>query len=583
MKEPAKTVSTVAIIGGAGNFGSWYARFFKQKGLRVIITARRKAHAEQVAAELGVEWTTDNKRAAAQGDVVIASVPAESAPAAIREIAPAVKPGALLVDFSSVKTAACAALEEFKSSKIELASVHPMHGPRIAALRNVPVAFIPVKPGEKYSWLKRVFSSEGADVVETTCAEHDRAVSIVQGLTHFVCIAAARAIRKLGLTVDRLAAFSTPNHELLEACIARVVLQDPRLYAGLQVENPLNREARAAFAKAVAEVAASADAGDVPALERKISEAAQVFTKRSGEMMLRRSDAAVQEILHARVAERIAETKIAVLGPPGTFSDLAAELYEREKGRRQRLYFRSIPEVFEAVAKGACEEGIAPVENMIEGMIAVTLDSLFTSGLKVKHSVVVLVHHCIAALPGTKLKDVQRVLSHPQALAQCRRWIQRNVPKAKVVEAASTAEAIAAVAYQRVFGDAAIGLEETAELNRLAVLARNIEDDAKNVTKFFVIAKKDSPQTGSDETSIVLQEYEDRPGLLHDILGIFSSRGINLSKIESRPAKKRLGGYLFYVDLEGHREDKLVKEALAKVEKLARVKVLGSYPRPRKG
>ena len=579
MKEPAKTVSTVAIIGGAGNFGSWYAKFFKQKGLRVIITARRKAHAEQVAGELGVEWAADNKKAAAQGDVVIASVPAESVAATIKEIASSVKPGALLVDFSSVKMGACAALEEFKNSKIELASVHPMHGPRIMALRNVPVAFIPIKPGDKYSWLKRMFSNEGADVVETTCEEHDRAVSVVQGLTHFVCIAAARAIRGLGLTVDRLAAFSTPNHELLEACIARVVLQDPKLYAGLQVENPLNKEARAAFAKAVAEVAESADAGDVPALERKIGEAAQVFTKRSGEMMLRRSDAAVQVILHARVAERIAETKIAVLGPPGTFSDLAAELYEREKGRRQRLYFRSIPEVFEAVAKGECEEGIAPVENLIEGTIAVTLDNLFSSGLKVRHELIIPVHHCIAALPGTGLKDVQRILSHPQPFGQCAKWIREHAPKAKLVETASTADAMWTVAAQRVAGDAAIGLEETAESSRLEVLARNIEDDPKNVTKFFVIAKSDSPPTGYDETSIALQEYEDRPGLLRDILEIFSSHGINLTKIESRPAKKKLGEYIFYIDLEGHREDKRVKDALAKLEKLARVKILGSYPR----
>jgi len=273
-KEQAKAVSTVAIIGGAGNFGSWYAKFFRQKGLRVMLTARHKERAERAAEEAGAEWTTESRMAAAQADVVIVSVPAQSVPAVVREIAPSVKPGALLVDFSSVKGEACAALDEFKGGKIELASVHPMHGPRVSGLRNIPVAFIPIKPGERYSWLKRVFSSEGADVVETTCAEHDRAIAVVQGLTHFVCIATARAVRGMSLTVDKLLAFSTPNHELLEACIARVVLQDPRLYAGLQVENPLNKDARDAFIKAAVDLAASADAGDVKALERKIGEAA---------------------------------------------------------------------------------------------------------------------------------------------------------------------------------------------------------------------------------------------------------------------------------------------------------------------
>lgn len=571
---------SLAIIGGSGKFGSWYARFFKERGFDVTITGRDKKKLRKVAGEIRVNWTTDNKKAASKAEVIIVSVLVESTPGVLEEVAPCVRKGAILLDFASVKSAACKTLEKFKHSGIELASVHPMHGPRIAFLRNVPIAFIPIEPGEKYTWLKRLFQREGADVFETNAREHDRIVSVVQGLTHFTAIAYAKAIKEIGLNAGRTLPFSTPTYELMLSCCARVLLQDPGLYASIQTENPLNKNVRRALLESIEKLGFSADSGKTGVLGKEIRKCASIFTGKTKELVLKKSDAAINALLQTRVSEGAAGVKkLAVLGPPATFTDFAAELYSREHGRRSRVYFRNIPEVFEAVEKRVCSEGIVPIENMIEGTIAVTLDNLFTSNLKIKAEILVPVHHSLAVLPGTKLKEVVKVISHPQALAQCKRWLQKNLPNAKLVEAASTAEAMFIVASKKEFGSAAIGSKEAAELNKLDILAQNIEDEAGNVTRFFVIAKEDSKPMGNDRTSIALRAYEDRPGLLHDILKAFSSRGVNLTKIESRPAKKRFGEYVFYIDLEGHRKQREIKEALRSICRLAEAKILGSYPR----
>jgi prephenate dehydratase len=563
----------IVIVGGSGNFGGWYARFFNEIGFDVTITGRHSRKLKAKAGELGVRWSKDNRGAASQGDVVILSTPIDSIPALIKELAPALKPGSLLADFSSVKENACRALGSVRRRDVELASLHPLHGPRVESLKGMTILAVPVRTNGKYEMLKRVFRGEGAKVVEVSAREHDEAMAVVQGLSHFIAIAGGAALRKTGGRQF----FSTPASELVRLAIARVVLQDPLLYASIQTQNPLNKKYRGVFLKEAARIAELADAGRKNELRKKIGECAGIFSDRR--RALEESDAAVKAIVKTRELGMKLK-KLGVLGPPGTFSDLAAKNYERSTGApREKLYFRSIPEIFEAVGKGVCEEGVVPVENMIEGTVTITLDSLFYSKLMIKQELVVPIHQCLAALRGSRLKDVERVFSHPNALAQCRGWLHSHIPEAELIEASSTSEAMHAVASQKMHGDAAIGPEVAAGMNELQIIARDIEDESGNVTRFFVVSKADSKQTGNDKTSIALQAYRDRPGLLHDILEAFSSRGINLTKLESRPSKKRLGTYVFYIDVEGHREQKLLKEALAAVGKIAVVKVLGSYPK----
>ena len=273
--------------------------------------------------------------------------------------------------------------------------------------------------------------------------------------------------------------------------------------------------------------------------------------------------------------------RLAFLGPPGTFSEEAALKYDPQA---ELISMASITAVAAAVEAGVAEEGMVPIENSLEGSVTETLDVLIrpdASGLAVRNEVVLPIEHYLLVKPGVKADGVKVVFSHPQALAQCRGFIERCFPRAVVEAALSTA---AAVEEMMARGDAAaIGNRRASEMYGAEVLARGIEDRSPNVTRFVVLAGEDHPPTGDDKTSLAFTfAVEDRPGLLAAALEEFSQRSINLSKIESRPSKERLGTYIFLVEVDGHRSQGPLAEALERVgEKCSFFRVLGSYPRYR--
>jgi prephenate dehydratase len=226
------------------------------------------------------------------------------------------------------------------------------------------------------------------------------------------------------------------------------------------------------------------------------------------------------------------------------------------------------------------EEGVVPIENSIEGSVTDTLDLLIhESRVSIRKELVLPIEHHLLAKPGTEVSDVKVLYSHPQALGQCRHFIERCFPKAQVVAALSTAAAVEEMMASS-HPAAAIGTKRAAELYGAKTLAKAIHDQASNVTRFVVLAPTDHPPTGFDKTSLCFSFAEDRPGVLCEVLQEFAQRNINLAKVESRPSKESLGNYIFLVDLEGHREEPLVSEALGRArEKTALFKIFGSYPR----
>lgn len=270
--------------------------------------------------------------------------------------------------------------------------------------------------------------------------------------------------------------------------------------------------------------------------------------------------------------------KIGYLGPKGTFSFEAATQYIKNGTDYTAYDYPSIPEVIQAVAKGDIDEGIVPIENSQEGAVNVTLDLLaFEVDLKIKAEAVIDVCANLLVKKGTRLEDIKQILSHPQPLGQCRKYISSNYPGAEVKSVYSTAGAAEAVAQGN--GDiAAIGSNTVSELYGLEILATNIQDVYTNRTRFVVVSNGDTLKTGSDKTSLVFST-EDKPGSLYGILDIFNLWDINMTRIESRPAKNQLGRYVFFVDIEGHCEDDNVKDALTMIKrKTSFYKFLGSYP-----
>ncbi len=267
----------------------------------------------------------------------------------------------------------------------------------------------------------------------------------------------------------------------------------------------------------------------------------------------------------------------AFLGPAGTFSEealLALAIEDLEP-----VPCATIPEVFEAVERGQAEGGVVPIENSVEGSVPATLDALaFDTQLEIQGEIVRDIHHCLIAAPGTSLGAITSVLAHPQAAGQCRRWIARNLPGRDVTAAISNAEAVRLAVDAP--GIAAVGPALAAEMYGGEVIEANIEDYAGNQTRFVMIGRGLCPRTGEDKTSLALFLKADKPGALLMILSEFAYGEINLTKIQSRPTKRQLGDYMFFVDLEGHVDDHNVRMALDCLRlKLREVKVLGSYPR----
>ncbi|MGI5876387.1 MAG: prephenate dehydratase [Dethiobacteria bacterium] len=268
---------------------------------------------------------------------------------------------------------------------------------------------------------------------------------------------------------------------------------------------------------------------------------------------------------------------IAYLGPAGTFTEEAARQFNSE----EKYFLKSFPsleKVMAAVERNETTLGIVPVENSLEGSVNLTFDLLAQDRkIKIKGELLLRICHTLLAHPGQDLAEIKEVYSHPQALAQCRCFLEKALPDAIIHNMASTAEAAALVACSK--GKAVLASRRVAQIYGLQALVENVQDDNNNITRFLILALQDSPPTGNDKTSLLLG-LNDQPGSLFLALSVFAGNNVNLTKIESRPIRGEPGKYIFFLDIEGHRDDPVIADALCKVEKKALfLKVFGSYPK----
>jgi prephenate dehydratase len=268
--------------------------------------------------------------------------------------------------------------------------------------------------------------------------------------------------------------------------------------------------------------------------------------------------------------------RLAYLGPPGTFSEEAALRYSSGADLLPCVTEKA---AVAAVEGGDADEAVLPIENTLEGSVTRTVDILVhDTALMIQCELVLPIEMCLIGKPGTGAREVEIIYSKPEALSQVRYFIEKRFPNARQEASLSTAAAV-----EEMLGTeraVAIGPARAAELYGAEILERGVEDHAHNQTRFVVVAAEDHAPTGADKTSIAFAVAHDQPGSLVNVLHEFSDRAINLTKIESRPSREELGIYIFLIDLEGHRTDDSVREALASVERKATFfRLLGSYPR----
>ncbi len=327
---------------------------------------------------------------------------------------------------------------------------------------------------------------------------------------------------------------------------------------------------------------------------RKVFEIAEVKRKRKGTLysparekrILQRliqhnqgplPNEALLEIMHLILKTSLAlqsKPKVVYFGPPATFTHLAAI---KNFGRRAELIpEKSIGGIFSRVEKKQAEFGVVPVENSTEGVVTHTLDMFLDSDLKICAETVLEISHHL--LGKGSLEKVKKVYSHPQALAQCRGWLEENLPTVRLAEVESTARAAQMAAKD--LTSAAIASDVAASLYNLNTIDSHIEDSPHNYTRFLVIGREyNKERSGQDKTSILFS-IKDRVGALHNMLVPFLRYRINLTKIESRPTKRRAWEYVFFLDFIGHKDEEKIKKALGELEESCLfLKVLGSYPR----
>ena len=266
--------------------------------------------------------------------------------------------------------------------------------------------------------------------------------------------------------------------------------------------------------------------------------------------------------------------KVAFLGPIGTYNHMASVKHFGSSIDEEPV--DNIEEIFRVVETGQVHFGVAPIENSTEGVITHTLDLLINSSLQICGEVDLRIQHNLIS-NEVDLSQIKKVFSHQQSLAQCRRWLDANLPNAEQYAVRSNAEAVRLSKSEK--GVAAIAGKMAAEIYQVPILHVDIEDETDNTTRFIVIGKNAASASGDDRTSIIVTT-NNKPGALNELLKPLASRNIGLSKIESRPSRRGVWEYVFFIDIDGHKDDKIVAEALADIEhESAMIRILGSYPK----
>lgn len=282
----------ILIVGGTGAFGSFYGKIFQKNGFDVFISSRNPIIGKEEAKKNGLSF--DENPNYANYNVIALSIPNEVAPKLVTTITKKMNKESLLFDFCSVKKEICKAMRKEKKQKVGLLSIHPMHGPRVKSITGYPIAWIEINKNKMVEEIKRVLENEGAKIVQTSEEEHDKILSLVQGLTHYSQFVAATTIYDMGIDLGNAQKFATPNYSLFLSLLSRVITQNPELYAEIQLSNPANEKVRKLFSKNALKLEKICSKKDHQNLTKEIIHDAQVF--KNAEIMLLESDRAVNAL-----------------------------------------------------------------------------------------------------------------------------------------------------------------------------------------------------------------------------------------------------------------------------------------------
>lgn len=556
----------IGIIGGKGRMGALFAKFFQDRGLRVLVS------------DFNTKLT--NIELAQKSDIVLVSVPIDQTISVIESIIPHLQEDSALMDLTSVKVEPIKAMLR---SKREVLGLHPMFGDS-NPIPGQTIITCSTKTSAKYSqWLKKFFKQHQVKLLEMSAEEHDEIMATAQGLIHFADITFADALRRNDLPTREIFKYCSPASELKVMLAARLIDQDPNLYGNIQMANPHTLKTLKLYKKSVNDFYKTVK-------RNKLTKFTDLFQKNKDffsnytKTAYSESSYLIDKLLAKRHDEKPHKVKkpiktdLAILGPKNTFTDKSAVSYLKNN-HLTPYYANTIEEVFELVESGQLAAGVIPIENKLHGTVRETIDQLFIRQVHIEKSTKETIKHSLITLNSTKKNQIKRIISHPQALSQCKKYLAQHHLKAKLTTASSTAAAVAKLLKTNDKDTAVIASKLAAEDPRLKIIAENIADHKDNETKFVFIKKGPVPKdTTGNITSIAFHFDQDSPGSLFTVFKEFAKAKINMTKIESRPTKSSMGDYIFYLDFIGNLHDKKTQSVLKSLTKIVKkIKVLGCY------
>lgn len=524
----------IYIIGGTGNMGRFLSSFLLASGISVESSGREF-----------------DKKKLATSDLVFISVPISYSSPVIKKVSEIVSKNSLIIDLSSVMKYAQDAFVKIPQLGI---SMHFLFNPNLASIANQTVVIQKSKRLDKIAFLVKLLEKAGAQLIYMEADEHDKQMAKTQNLVHFINISLGKILQ------NGKSPLITPVFLAQISAAHRVLTQDAELLTEIQKNNPYGIqtiEKYLSYTKTLLEKIKT---------ETPSSLAQNIKHVQKGYIPLK---------IHSMESDKNFEinipksASIAYLGPDGTYSSMAAKQIKAAK----YMALDSLEEVFKSVEKSKADFGIVPAQNTIHGAIRETFDMLGLLNIKTAGSVYLPIHHAIVSHEKS-MSDIKNVYSHPQALAQCKNFLEKNLKKAKVIPTDST---LSAVSHHKNEVGAGFIVPVEARLDKkLHVLSENIEDYKNNTTRFFIITKKDYQVLYKNPKTILLLSIYNRVGVLRDILTVFANENINLSNIESRPSMDKNWDYNFFVELDIPQEDPKLTEALNILKQYCpEIKILG--------
>lgn len=469
--------------------------------------------------------------------------------------------------------------EMLKRKRGGVLGMHPLFGPLVSSIKGQTIVFCKGRNNFWVDFLKKIFEKNGGKVVMMDAKKHDRQMAMIQAMTHFVNIVFAKVLQKQNIAPENL--FSTPVFRLQAMLMGRILGANAALYADLEIENGSFPGVLKDFimeAEKLSGIVLKKDAEKfeqefslatasmkdfIPVSQVKTSEIISILDKQPVEI---KKQSNKKNIIPGKLT-------VACLGPEGTYSHLALQEIFPQSGKA--VLTSSIREVFAAVASGEAELGVVPAENIIGGIVQETIDCLMDYPLMIIGSHKMKIRNCLLARTED-LSVIRKIKSHPQPLGQCHEWINKNFPQAILETDSSTARAILSTQDECV---AFIGNEQAAHEYGLQILARDIENNANNITEFYIIGrglqKKLSKKLKVRHTAIIATVYN-RPGMLRDLLDLFAKRNLNLVKLHSRASSVKAWDYYFFLEVDCLPEDAGFTKAITEVEKICSIaRVLG--------